>query len=66
MPGQIVAAREAVADRLKDLKGNSDHHAERHEMESALNALTCLEDEVRIWPKAATQLRNKNETEGAA
>jgi hypothetical protein len=66
VPERIVAAREAVAGRLKDLEGNPDHHAERHEMESALAALTCLEDEVRIWPTATTQLRNKNETEGAA
>jgi len=56
MPGKIVAAREAVAERLKDLQGNSDHHAERHEMQSALAALTCLEDEVKIWPMAALAL----------
>ena len=52
MPGRILAAREAVPARLKDLEGNSDHHAERHEMQSALAALTCL-DETRIWPTAA-------------
>jgi hypothetical protein len=34
MPERIVAAREAVVGRLKDLEGNSDHHAERHEMQS--------------------------------
>jgi hypothetical protein len=59
MPGRIVAAREAVAERLKDLKGSSDHHAERREMQSALAALTCLEDEVRIWPAAAAVALSK-------
>jgi len=59
MPGRIVTAREAVAARLKDLEGNSDHHAERHEMQSALAALTCLEDETRIWPTAAMRLSAK-------
>ena len=54
MPERIGAAREAVAGRLKDLEGNSDHHAERHEMQSALAALTNLEDETRIWPTAFT------------
>ena len=53
MPGRIVAAREAVAARLKDLEGNSNHHAERHEMQSALDVLTSLEDETRIWPTAS-------------
>jgi hypothetical protein len=53
MPERIVAARGAVAGRLKDLEGNTDHHAERHEMQSALTALTSLEDEARIWPTAA-------------
>jgi hypothetical protein len=53
MPERIIAAREAVFGRLKDLEGNSDHHAERHEMQSALAALTNLEDETHIWPTAA-------------
>ena len=53
IPERIVAAREAVAGRLLDLEGNPDHHAERHEMESALAVLTCLEDEVKIWPSAS-------------
>jgi hypothetical protein len=71
MPERIVAAREAVGGRLKDLENNSDHHAERHEMQSALAALTNLEDETRFWPTAAIalsmttllpKLRYKNET----
>ena len=75
MPGRIAAARNAVAGRLKDLEGNSDHHAERHEMQSALAALTSLQDETRIWPTAAIthsmttllpKLRHKNAAKGAA
>ncbi len=66
MSGRIVAARDAMADRLQDLKGNPDHHAERHEIESALAALTCIEEEASIWPTAATQLRPKKPTAGAA
>jgi hypothetical protein len=54
MPDRIVAARDAVAGRLKDLEGNSDHHAERHEIQTALAALTCLELEARIWPTVGT------------
>ena len=51
MPDRIVAARYAVAGRLKDLEGDSDHHAERHEIETALAALGGIELETRIWPK---------------
>jgi hypothetical protein len=52
MPGRIAAARKAVAARLEELEGNSDHHAERHDMQAALAALTSLDDETRIWPTA--------------
>jgi hypothetical protein len=74
MPERIVVAREAVAGRLKDLEGNRDHHAERHEMQSALAALTSLEDETGIWPTTAIahsmatllpKLRHKNAANGA-
>jgi hypothetical protein len=50
MPDRIVAARDAVAGRLKELEGNSDHHSERHEIQTALAALTSLELETRLWP----------------
>jgi hypothetical protein len=50
MPHRIITAREAVAGRLKNLEGDSDHHAERHDMESALAALAILQDEARTWP----------------
>ena len=56
MPWRIVTAREAIAERLKDLEGSSDHHAERHEMQSALATLTRLEDEVSICPPVAITL----------
>lgn len=74
MPERIVVAREAVAGRLKGLEGSHDHHAERHEMQSALAALTSLEDETRIWPTTAIahsmatllpKLRHKNAAKGA-
>lgn len=47
---RIIAAREAVAERKKDLKGDSDHHAERYEIEAALKVLESLEAETREWP----------------
>jgi hypothetical protein len=50
MSERILTAREAVAERLKELEGTSDHHAERHEMQAARAALTSLEHETRIWP----------------
>jgi hypothetical protein len=61
MPWRIVTAREAIALRLKDLKGNSDHHAERHEMQSALTTLIRLENEVSLRP-TQTPLSNSGAT----
>jgi hypothetical protein len=49
MPGRISATRHAIAGRLHDLEHDSDHHAERHQIESALRALSMLEDEVKEW-----------------
>jgi len=49
MPERISATRRAIARRLRDLEHDSDHHAERHEIESALRALSMLEDEVKQW-----------------
>ena len=45
LPERIVAAREAVRLRLKDIEGDSDHHAERHQIEDALLSLRTLERE---------------------
>ena len=47
MPERIVAANRAITGRVRDLEGDSDHHAERHEIESALAALTVIENEAR-------------------
>lgn len=49
MPERIVATREAIAGRLRDLEHDSDHHAERHKIEDALRALSVLEDEAKQW-----------------
>jgi hypothetical protein len=45
LPERIVAAKEAVRLRLKDIEGDSDHHAERQQIEDALNSLRILERE---------------------
>ena len=47
MPERITATRQAIAGRLRDLEHDSDHHAERHQIENALRALSVLEDEVQ-------------------
>ena len=60
MADRIISARDAVAGRLKSLEGNSDHHAERHDMESALAALAVLEDEARSWPISG-ESRSRND-----
>ena len=49
MPERIVAARQAIADRLQGLYRNPDHHGERQKIEDALRALAVLETEVRNW-----------------
>lgn len=51
MPRRIIVAREEITTRLKDLENADDHHAERHEIQSALVALTNLEHEALLWPK---------------
>lgn len=43
LPERILAAKEAVQLRLKEIQGDSDHHAERQEIEDALNNLRTLE-----------------------
>jgi len=49
MPERIVAARQAISNRLQGLYGNPDHHAEREQIEDALRALAVLEAEIRNW-----------------
>jgi GTP1/Obg family GTP-binding protein len=47
MPERIAATRQAIFGRLRDLEHDSDHHAERHKMQDALNALSAFETETR-------------------
>src|SRR5450755_3185684 len=43
MPERITATRQAISGRLHDLEHDSDHHAERQQIENALGALSVLE-----------------------
>ena len=45
LPERIVAAKEAMQLRLKEIQGDTDHHAEREQMEDALSILRTLERE---------------------
>jgi hypothetical protein len=45
LPGRIVVAKEAVRLRLEEIQGDSDHHAERQQIEDALSCLRTLERE---------------------
>jgi hypothetical protein len=49
MPERIAATRAAIAGRLRDLEHDSDHHAERFQIENALRALAQLEVETQQW-----------------
>ena len=49
MPERITATRQAITGRLRDLEHDSDHHAERDQIENALRALSVLEGEVQHW-----------------
>ena len=45
LPERIGAAKEKVRLRLEEIRGDSDHHAERQQIEDALNSLRVLERE---------------------
>ena len=45
LPARIGAAKEKVRLRLEEIQGDSDHHAERQQIEDALNNLRVLEQE---------------------
>ena len=49
MPERIIAARQAITDRLRGLYGDPDHHGERQQIEDALKALAVLEAEAEKW-----------------
>ena len=45
LPGRIVAAEKAVQLRLKKIQGDTDHQAERQQIEDALHGLQVLKRE---------------------
>ena len=49
MPERNSAAREAIAGRLQQMDGASDHRGERNRLEHALNALKVLTTESQVW-----------------
>jgi hypothetical protein len=49
MPERITVTRQAISGRLHDLEHDSDHHAERQQIENALKALSVLEIETQGW-----------------
>jgi hypothetical protein len=49
MPDRITATRQAISGRLHDLEHDTDHHAERRQMENARRALSVLEVETQRW-----------------
>lgn len=49
MPERISAARKAIAGRLREIEGESDHRGERERLEHALHALKVLTTETKAW-----------------
>jgi hypothetical protein len=54
MLDRINAARKAIAERLKQLEGDSNHHSERHQIGSALVSLMVLEEESHRWERLSS------------
>jgi hypothetical protein len=50
MPQRITATHQAISGRLHDLEHDSNHHAERQQIEDAMRALSVLEIETQGWP----------------
>jgi hypothetical protein len=46
---RISAAHEAIAGRLREIEGESDHRGEREKMEHALHALQVLTTDTKAW-----------------
>jgi hypothetical protein len=59
MPERITATRQAISGRLHDLEHDSDHHAERQQIENALRALSVLEVETQRWPDISPDWNKK-------
>lgn len=49
MPERISVAHMAIAGRLQEIEGDSDHHGERERIEDALRALKVLTTESQGW-----------------
>ena len=49
MPERISAARKAIAGRLQEIEGNSDHREEREKLEHAVHALKVMTSESEAW-----------------
>lgn len=49
MPERIVAARQAIGERLQGLNGDPEPPEEKQQIEDALSALAVLEAEARKW-----------------
>lgn len=59
MPERIIATRQAISGRLHDLEHDSDHHAERQQIENALRALSVLEVETQQWAEISPDWNKK-------
>jgi hypothetical protein len=59
MPERITATRQAISGRLHDLEHDSNHHAERQQIENALRALSVLEVETQQWAKITPDWNKK-------
>src|SRR5450755_5058757 len=59
MPERITATRQAISGRLHDLEHDSDHHAEGHQIENALRALSVLEVETQQWAEITPDWNKK-------
>lgn len=49
MPERISAARQSIAERLRAIEGDTDHHGERERIDEALRALKRLTTESQGW-----------------
>jgi hypothetical protein len=54
-----TATRQAISGRLHDLEDDSDHHAERQQIENALRALSVLELETQQWTEISSDWNKK-------
>ena len=59
MPERITATRQAISGRLHDIEHNSDHHAERQQIENALRALSVVEVELQQWAELTSNWNKK-------